>query len=593
VFTIPTEPRILSPIVNDNHFASLMALAVPLAIALTLSSAGVRRGLWFGAALLCSGMTLLIASRGGTIGLLTGIVATVALLVAQRLGGRTDDRRAPSDRQTFARLTVAGCMIVLVAALTATQVMSELSATRMDEVSEPHSKFQVWVRSLDMLEQNAWLGIGRGAFEPAFTPYAEVGDVTYSHAENSYLQTALDWGIPGAAALAIAAVTVVIALTRRWKQSALEAGAIGAVVSIAVHELADFSLDLPIVAMMLVCTISILLPTRVASTKTSDGRPQAIAPRTRAMRLGLLGAGVLICLIAATPLGRLSHAESTDPKVAESLTSRHPADYLLLGRAAQVLVDAGDPRAARVMTRALAMNPNNAGLHHVAARMLVRTGHPSQARVELSLALRFASPKQTYQLLDEIAATFSPDDAAMALPLDPVAARHLVDFLRVRHFDAIELAYAMRVTQLAPQDEPMQLILAQAALRASRPELAFPAAQRAYQLHPDAASATVLARAAATAGQLQLGIETLRAAKIESPAERIEVLRTLADLELAGGRFETLQGTLDELAQLVTDDEGKLDLHRRRAELAERRGNVNQAGWEREQMRVIERGHGP
>ncbi len=605
LFSSPAEPRLLSPIINDNHLASLMAMAVPIALGLGLTSAGLQRTAWLVSALVCAGLTLVTASRGGALGLLTGVVVTVALLLAQRRTSSGERPRRSVGREAIARFVIGGCVVLLVGLLTASQVFGELASTRMDEVRDSHSKFQVWVHAVDMLEDNHWLGIGRGAFEPAYTRWSEVGDSAYSHAENSYLQAAFDWGVPGALAIAFAAAIAVYAAARRWRQSPLEAGALGALASVAVHDLADFSLELPVVAMMVIVVFAILLPARVSSTDTENGRLQPIETRTRWLRSGLLVAAMVACALAASPLGQFARAEAAtigaDPVVAlERATiasARHPADYLLLGRAAQVLMELRDPRAAPVVMRALSVNPNHAGLHHLAAQLLVRSQHARQAKVEFALALRFATPEFVNQILDELDATFSgPDDAAEALPLDLAFAPRIVDALRGRR-DGLELAYATRLALFNPDNPVTELMVAQAANRAARGDLAQPAAQMAYNQRPDAVSAIAFAQASALGGDPKGGIETLRqelaSNHTRTPPEHVALLAAVADLELAAGNLEALARTLDELGAAVPDDVGRIDVHRRRVELDMRRGNTNQAAWERAQIEAIESRRGP
>lgn len=595
----PAAPRLLSPIVNDNHFASLMALAVPVAVGLAISRAGAARMAWLGAALVCAGVGLLISSRGGAIGLLVGVTTTLAILFAQ-YRRRNADRPPTLGPQTIARFTVLGCLIVLVGVLAANEVFGEIASTRLDEISEPHSKFQVWVQAADMLEENHWLGIGRGAFEPAFTRWSKVGDQTYSHAENSYLQVALDWGIPGAAVIAILGSLVAIASIRRWRHGPLEAGALGALAALAVHEVADFSLELPLIAMMVITISAILLPTQVSSGDLVDGRPRAATTRVRWQRIGLLALGATVALLAASPLGRLAHADAAaldaSPELAveraPAICERHPSDYLLVGRAAQALLAQRDPRAVPVVMRALALAPLHPGLHRLAATMLLRSGHAQQAKVEFALAMRSAPSLVLVQLVKEIAATYpAPAEAVGALTYDLGLAPLVAAILRDQHLDELELAYTVRLAMLNPDNAELHLLLADAAIRQSRGDLCVAPTHVAFRLHPDARAARLVARCTALGGDLAGGIAFLQHVLAEPtlrPPERLQLLNALADAASAANSLDLLATTLDELSRSGPDEAQQIEIHRRRAELHDRRGETTQAAWERDQIRTLQ-----
>ena len=594
VFSSPVHPQLLSPIINENHLASLLAMAVPVAVALAVIQGGVLRGVWIGAALLCAAVVLLLGSRGGALGLGIGLVTTTVILLLQRR--RTSERSPAGSYRWIPVLVTAACVVVLLVAFTAHHLANELAATELDELHGESSKYQVWVRAMQMLADHPWLGTGHGAFEQAFTRWSQVGDHAYSHAENSYVQTVVDWGIPGALALLLAGVAMLRPAVRRWSQSPLEAGVLGALASLALHELADFSLELPAVAFVAIVLLSILLPARLGVDSADSPR----SGRARWLRAGSLAIGALVCVLAATPLGRSARATAatiTGDAAAQLATARtaverHPADYLLMGRAAQALMTLGDPRAVAVITRALQLNPKHAGLHRLAASMLARSQRPAQAQAEFALALQFA-PGPLTPILTEVLATFpAPTEAAKALPLDPDVAPRVVAALLASGDHPINLAYTQRLAFLYPRDASAQLLAARVALAAKRGDLARPAATAAVALRRDAASVTALATAMASTGDATGAIATLRTALatglVQATTERIDLLGTIADLEIAHGSLASAATTLDELAKLVTERQQRIAIHLRRAALHERLGETNQATWQRDLARQLQ-----
>ena len=599
--TPPVTETVLGPLFNVNHLASLLAMIVPLSLGLAVWSVGWQRLLWLGSSLLCAAVALLTSSRGGAVGLVAGVVIATVVLIAQRRASATRGEAKAGVGIVLPAILIGACTVLLLGRVTATEVAGELSTTRLDELSQPRSKFQVWKSSTGMLAENRWIGVGKGAFEPAFMKWSEVGDITYSHAENSYLQAALDWGVPGASALIIAGAVLLFAALKRWRHGPIEAGALGAMAAIAIHELADFSLEVPVVALVAISAVVILVPARVGADADGAGHAVAVARSTKIGRGVLVGFAVLIIGLAASPLGRSAHAENNDSAITDLTarvamsrlaSSRHPADSIILGRAAQTMLQVGDARAVAIISRALDLNPTHSGMHRLAAAMLTHSQHPSQAAVELSLALSFARTNEIPPILDDVIATFAdPDDAASAMPIDPRFAPRIARGLEAKGQSAISLAYGQRIARLNPRSPIAQLALARAAITSRRPELAMPAARAADDLQPSTATAVAVAQARAEAGDFTSAIAGLHAALQSGLAsttpQKVQLLTTLADVLIARGDLLGATAALDDLEPLLTDSTSRMGLHHRRAEIAERAGNHNQAEWERSQVRAL------
>jgi len=159
----------------------------------------------------------------------------------------------------------------------------------------------------------------------------------------------------------------------------------------------------------------------------------------------------------------------------------------------------------------------------------------------------------------------------------------------------IQLAYTQRVASLNPSNSTAQLLFARAAIAAKQGELALPAARAAHTLQPDLVSLSVLADAMALAGDVAGAIAILRAtlaSGIHTPADRATLLGAVADLELRDGALASAAATLDELSRIVADKRGRIALHLRRALLHDRRGETNQAAWQRELAGKLQSGDG-
>lgn len=596
VFASPIPDHPAAPLINDNHLASLCALVVPLALGLGLSWSGSRRALAFGAGLVLAAVGLLTASRGGAVGLVAGLAVATIVLVAQRRAGIVDDHRRAPVSVTVPALVVAACALTLFGLVAARDVAFELRHTGLDELSQPASKYQVWSASTQLIADNHWLGVGRGGFESAFTRLSPTGDVVYSHAENSYLQAVLDWGVPGALAIGLALLVLGRAVLRRWRHGPLEAGALGALAAIAVHDLADFSLEMPVVALTVIAIVAILTPAKLGT----DEARQPVARRVLGLRAGLCALAALVIVVAASPLGRgarddragLPRAE-TRGAVSASLDvlHRHPADGLAAGHAAAALYAARDPRAAAVIGRALYLQPDHPGLHLLAAHMLASSQRPRQAATEFALAI--AGTIDAAPLIDDLLATIAdPVIAARGLPDDPRQMWRVYGVLQARKRFDVGYAYAERLAQYQPARYEPQLHLAWAAYQLKQYDASLRAARAAHAIHPSVLTALALARAHQALGQLDDGIAALvTPPPADTNAQRAEVAGLLAALQGQRGDLGAARQTLATAADLLSG-EPKLEADLRTAlgDLEDRLGHPNQANWERKRASELRSG---
>lgn len=587
---------VLGPLIGVNHLASLLTLAVPLAIALAVRGRGAERIGWIASALVLGGTGILTGSRGGLLGLAAALVVVATVLVVQRRAGSDSSRRVPMSLSLPA-VALIGATIVLTAVLTGGTLSRELAGTRLDELEEPEGKYQVWVRAAHLSVDNHWLGVGKGGFEPAFTPHAATVAISYSHVENGYLQAIVDWGVPGAAALFLSLLVAARAAARRWRQGSLEAGALAAVAALAVHDLADFSIELPAVAMTIIVAAAILLPARLGAAQREDrdrppsrGVPRAVVR----LRAGAIAAGVILVALAASPLGRAAPADARrvlDAAPAERLAvaraafARHPADHVLAARAAEALLARRDGRAVKVIARALAMRSEHPGLHRLAGRILAATDRADQAAAEFAAASRLA--RDVRPVVADVLAVFrEPARIAEALAAEPGQAAQIALVLRQRNRPDAALAYAVRTAYLNPKDARAQAVLADCALIAGDHATAAAAAAIAWSRAPTARNATLVGEAMLGTGEAARAIPILTGAlgrtTRESAFERVRLYGALADLHLAAGDAAGAKPVLERAGEIAGTDPGlRVLVHMRLARVEDALGNTNQAAWER------------
>jgi tetratricopeptide (TPR) repeat protein len=341
----------------------------------------------------------------------------MAIIIGQRVTGTEAGRRRRGRFITHALPigVVAGCMIVLIIWMNAGNVERQLSQLSFDEVHHSRSKFAAWRSSQQLVEDAPWLGIGRGSFESTFTRvHPPSGMATYSHLENEYLQTVVDWGIPAAMILGFFAIWLAFVGLRRWRDGPLTAGALGAVAVVAIQSNVDFGLELLGLAapMTLVAATLSYVPMREI---------QAVR-RVRALRVahavGLLIGSVLLMTSYTTTLDEDHRALARRPTLenARAAIVRHPLDYYSYAVAAELSDRRRDPRAIRLLNHAMILHPTHPDLHRAAGRMLFRDGFVDQATIEYATALRASHDPP--KLVREILAKFPPEKAPLAFPTD-------------------------------------------------------------------------------------------------------------------------------------------------------------------------------
>lgn len=620
-------PAYPAPLLNDNHLAGFLSLAAPLALVLAVDSAGLMRVGWVAGLAVIAATNLLVASRGGALSLGVGLVAAVVMLVGQR--GRR-------QRVTRAVLVPAGiviaCGVVVVGALTTDRIRDEIGQTSLEELDDPRSKFGVWRKAATLTAEHPWTGVGRGAFEPAFTRLHASGTKTYSHVEDQYVQLFVDWGVPVAAALLVLALWLGRRALGRWNAGALEAGALAATIAMAVHAITDFHLELPGVAAAAIAVLAVLVPgtPRSGAQEGAAGAQRGSRARSRSLhprhprhprhpwtwRVPALAAGATVVALAASPAGRgaregeaalvamldapaMDRAEAARHGAAaialgRALVDRHPADYLLAGLLARAYFRQRDNEAVRWVNRALALNPKHAGLHVLAAHMLLAAGRRSQALLEYALALRYTlTPREI--LADLLRRFPDPAEAATGIPAGRERLPVITSWLGAMQRTDVALAYARRVYADHADDAEVQRIVAELAWRERDHALAVAAGRPAYAHTRRLAQAIVLGQALRETGQAdeaaRVLTEALELGRYDAAWQIAQAHAVLSDAHAARGDDMAARASARTALRLTPGDADpavRAQLHRRLARIEERLGNAGGAARARAEAEALE-----
>jgi O-antigen ligase len=552
---VQATPAVLGPLLNGNHLGGLMAAGAVLGLALAAyrNQRGWLRAGWAVITAACTAVSLATLSRGAALALAGGALVTVAVLVGQRL--RSDTRRQRRREQFLTSSLpigiVAVCGLVIVVFTSAGGVGKQLENTTLSELNAESSKFGAWRSAARLVEESPWIGVGRGAFEPAFTRVHPPSALqTASHVENEYVQAVIDWGIPGAIACALALCWLTAAALRRWHDGPLAAGALGALAVIAVQSVVDFGVELLGVAVPVIAIAGTL-----AYSPVREPKPRAIL-RARLLRVAHIAALIAVAaalLSDSTTSVDEDHQALADRRATVTLgelaapLERHPLDYYLYGLAADAMIRDGDPRAIRTLNHALVLHPTHIGLHRIAAHLLYRGGHDPQAALEFAAALRGTRTPQA--LLREVLLAFKdPALAARAIPFDAhpldVVVRALVQLERTD----VATIWLTGLLQQRPKDAHACELLYSLSLRSGNLAAAEATGRHCVEIAPSRQSRLALARVLFKKGAYS------------------EVVRQVHDVSLWTGRVDEISAAwlllCDSHRELAHWDDAVRCLHR-------------------------------
>jgi O-Antigen ligase len=386
-FTVERFRR--GPLLNSNNLSGYLNLGLGAAAGLWLSGRTKLPHWLLGVGtLLVLSLDLASGSRGGLLAL---VLAAVVLGIWYA--------RTASVSQTWrTSALVAGSLGVLGSALAlllgGNRLIAELAS------GDVARKVAAWRWSLDLIRENTWLGVGRGAFESAFGAYrgrvSADWTAVFSHPENIALQWVTEWGVVvGGGALVVGAALLLRAFVRGSRE-ALQVGLGLGLVALVAQNLVDLSSEVPGVAVAMVVAAAAILDRPQAPEAPPSLRPMLVA-----------GAGATLLVLLAFALGRQPvHLErdqlsqryrALNVKDAAARTafraelagamSRHPAEayFPLLGG---LVANRGrDQNALRWLNRALELGPSN-GTTHLALADTFRLKHAvGQAFLHLKLAV--------------------------------------------------------------------------------------------------------------------------------------------------------------------------------------------------------------
>jgi O-antigen ligase len=280
--------------VNRNNFATYANLGVVMGLALLLAPLAEtdgepglrawakraiflleRRGVLLASVVVTVTASLNTVSRGGTVSLLASACVLLGLVLARaRLG-----RLALAAAALLAVLSV----VAAVALLGGHKVVDRLIA--VDSLDHDidvggGGRFAGWEVALKLIDERPLLGHGLGSFASAFDRLRDERFMLgYSKAHNTYLELAVELGLPAALLLCLSVLILLFlcvrGYARRRRGLAFPLAGIAATVLVGIHALVDFSLQIPAVAV----TYAAMLGIACGQSESAPPHPRRSAAR--------------------------------------------------------------------------------------------------------------------------------------------------------------------------------------------------------------------------------------------------------------------------------------------------------------------------
>ena len=391
------------------------------------------------------------------------------------------------------------------------------------------AKPYLWRASLNVVRDSPWLGIGRGSFATVYTGYkTDTIAVTYTHVENEWLQPLVDLGVPGGLLLVGVLAWVWLSAARRNARGALQIGLLAGTAAVAVHDLADFSLEIPGVAVPFFACLGALGDGLRALTLRRWGLVVS------AMVLGAMALGGAT-LGAAKAHRNVESANQTAGAVVKAARADlfwHPADYLPHAAAGAALASARRCSEAEPwLERAMLLNPTNASAHRIMGRCLWALGRPELASREYRLAIAYGDSRALEEVMPRYPALGPLLQAVPDTPDDRLRLGSAL--IGSRPADAAEVLQRLLDEDL---DERALLPLAQARLALRQFDRSLALARRLLASSPDRDGYLLAYSSLSGLGETSRASDVLREGALALPGDST-ILTELAQLSIQARRF--------------------------------------------------------
>ncbi len=261
--------------INPNHYAGLLEIILPFALALAFYQFGkvpqIRSGTahrmrrffsdpesqkFFLPLFLAIILFVALVFSQSRMGIVSAVVSTLllfTLIATSRL------QRINTALLAILFLSAGTWMVVWIG--------PEPVIARFETLGQEYAatgRWPIWHDTLQLIRQHPWLGSGFGTFGVAF-PAVQTTFLSMfvNHAHSDYLELASELGLPMGLLVLGAVFYLLLQSIRRFRISeprferAVALGCFGALVAILLHSLADFNLQIPANALLFVVVLGL------------------------------------------------------------------------------------------------------------------------------------------------------------------------------------------------------------------------------------------------------------------------------------------------------------------------------------------------
>ena len=407
---------------NRNIAAEIMAMALPLSVAATLSSRERDARVRYAVATILELVFLAVTrARGAWFGAACGLVATLWLLRAPLRASFAGSRR------TLLVFGGVALLAVVAAAVPGRFTTHDMGDTKryasalsvIEGAVDPQSaalrtRLGFWRRTLRMIEDAPLLGVGPGNWPVIYPRYAEPGatrdgalsmTLAPRQAHNDLLERAAETGLLGLGALLFLGAAVVHSTRARLNAlraqaddaGAVTAGAAGALVALAGLSLASFPLEMPGTLALAGLALGFVVvpdPSRVASARPAWIWPVVALATTLvvclSIRIERRARGSYWHAVAERALHRDGGTAGAQVALAALARAREatPGSFITLLRIAQMQLRMRQPALAEAAAKdALELEPYSVNACGALATANRVAGHLDDARDAADRAL--------------------------------------------------------------------------------------------------------------------------------------------------------------------------------------------------------------
>ncbi len=426
---IPGNPVQITTFVNPNHSAAFMTLCTFAGIGWGLhTKKRAQRVAAFVSAAICTAVGVAAMSKGGIIGLFLG------LLLFGVVTWRTGHVQRQSVRRTFFG---AAALASITTALTIFLRPERLEHEVIDAGAGWLGMGAKLAGMRDVgpvIQDHLLSGIGRGAFVSVYPAYQSDPrfQLTYHFPENFILQWLVEWGVVVGGLCIVGALFALGLRFRRTKRLTVLA-LLSGVAAVLVHNLVDFNLELPGLA------IPVIVCVAAASSRSqySLRLDAKIGPIVALLCLFLVPAAFALSSALQEPtldddlraldqaVSQAQAAISAEKKPAPidldlaSVAHRHPSSAHVAVSLAYLAEFATPPdykTAARHAERSMRLAPQQVDAYLLTGRLLVKRGFRKQGFGELRTAWSQASDRKVVVVDQVLSLARSVPEALSAVP---------------------------------------------------------------------------------------------------------------------------------------------------------------------------------